>query len=245
MFLVAMVAFVVLGVVARLLVASSGAAGRLARRLRRHLRGAWTRSDVLGRVTQACGYAGVAMYLLTPADIGTSAWPRWRTRALIVLAGLTVLGTTALLARRLVRRIRRSVSDEYSWTARELMYADASRENLAVLCVDSEQYRTPVGQRCWTVREATGDMEDTWFAGQWFPVGSIVLCDWTEGGSRKGVRWLTPSDLVGASRRDERLLRRRPGMVAKGALLGGHANGGNQSVVAEAEAILRTEGREP
>ena len=87
-------------------------------------------------------------------------------------------------------------------------------------------------------------MEDTWFAGQWFPVGSLILCEWNAGGGRVGVRWLTPSELVGASRHDERLKRREHGVVARWKLRRRQASADSGSVVAEAEAILRNQGQE-
>lgn len=207
MFLVALTVLLVTSIAVRLLLTTSGVVGRGTRRLVNHLGRAWRRADWLGRATQLPAYLLLAVYLLTPSELGGGGWANGRSIALAGLAGATVAGGTALIARRVIHRIQRPREDERLWQTRELIYADAGREGYTVLYVDGQQYETDVGQRAWTVHAATGEVEDTWFAGQWFPTGSFVLADWTTHGARHGLSWLTSSQLSAASRHNERVQR--------------------------------------
>lgn len=236
MITIAIVAGLLAGCIAVRIIVRTG--GALARVLSRGMAAAgrtWRRADWLGRLTQLSGWILLATLVLVPTGDAGTAWRLGRNITLNVLVLGMLTGALALLAHRAVRRIHRPRHDERAWHARELLYADADRERHDVLLVDSEQYRVGVGQRCWTVHEATGEVEDTWFASQHIPVGSLVLAGSTPRGARHALTWLTPDVLLGAGRHDEllerleRTRRRRDGAATDQAA----------PAVAEAEAILR------
>lgn len=230
MIAIAIVAALLAGYIAVRIILRTG--GALARLLSRGLAAAgraWRRADWLGRATQLAGWLFLAGLLLVPAGDDGSTWDLVRDIALTALACAVVGGSIALLARRVVRRIRRPRDDERAWQSRELLYADADREGHDVLLVNSEQFRVGVGQRCWTVHEATGEVEDTWFASQHIPVGSLVLAQWTTRGARHAYTWLTPDRLDGAARHDQ-ILERQAGRAASSAQIAHGAS--RRSVVA-------------
>lgn len=240
MIVIAVAVLVAVVLAARIVHATGGFAGRLARYLVSGARRAWIRGDRLSRLAQASGYAVTVVFLIPLALPGGERWFDGRVRVLAALVALTASCIAALMIRAVARRVRRPGADERLWATRELMYADADRECLAVLSVQSEQYTTPVGQRCWTVHHATGEVEDTWFAGQAFPVGSLVLATWTTEGARRGLSWLISEQLAAASRHGTRLDREsRRGRRGHGSI---HlADPVAEPAAAEAEAILRHE----